>query len=127
MKKMSTLLLLCLFLIAAFALSGCESGYSESEMEAATQQAYDQGFEDGYYRGTQDQLEEDYDDLLIDGCSIRTISDHVYNEYGLTPNEAFMIVDEYEYDASHGGYTWSEYQNAIEAIFCTASIFPYDY
>lgn len=108
-------------------LNGCGNPYTEADLEDAKQQAYNEGFEDGYYRGSKDQQEEDYDELLIDGCSIRTIEDHVYNEYGITPSEAFTIVDEYEYDSSHGGYTKAEYQNAIEAIFYTAAIFPQDY
>lgn len=108
-------------------LNGCGNPYTEADLEDAKQQAYNEGFEDGYYRGSKDQQEKDYEDLLIDGSSIRNIEERVFNEYGVTPHEAFAIVDEYEYDSSHGGYTKAEYQNAIGAIFYTAAIFPYDY
>lgn len=127
MKKMSTLLLLCLFLVTAFALSGCESGYSESEMEAATQQAYNQGFDDGYYQGGKDMKEIAAENFLIDGYSIRDIENEVYETYGMTPHEAFVIIDEYTYDSKHGGYTKAEYENAVEIAFYTIACFPYDY
>lgn len=124
----------CSVFVLVFALlilSGCGKSYIEADIEEATKQAYSQGYEDGYkdghHRGAEEQREEDYEDLLIDGLSIRNIIEEVYNEFGITPSEAFTIVDEYEYDSSHGGYTKSEYRNAIEAMYYTASIFPYDY
>ena len=125
-----------LFLTAViFALCGCENSgsisYSASDIENARQQGYGEGYSDGYSdgysHGTESQKEEDYAELLIDGLSIRELERMVYQEYGLTPYQAFGIVDEYEYDSTHGGFTWDEYQNAIEAIYYTASIFPYDY
>ena len=70
---------------------------------------------------------ENNDDLLIDGRSIRDVADQVYAEYGMTPYEALSVIDEYEYDYTHGGYTWAEYKQAIEVVYYTASIFPYDY
>lgn len=114
-----------------FVLCGCGNSvsvsYSESDIENARQQGYSEGYSDGYSHGIENQKEEDYSDLLIDGLSIRGLESKVYQEYGLTPSQAFGIVDEYEYDSSHGGFTWAEYQNAIEAIYYTASIFPQDY
>ena len=119
--------LFSILVVIAFVLCGCGNSYSDSDIEAARQQGYDKGYSDGYSRGVEDQKEEDYEDLLIDGLSIRGLENKVYQKYGLTPSQAFGIVDEYEYDSSHGGFTWSEYQNAIEAIYYTASIFPFDY
>lgn len=116
-----------LLTIAIVALCGCGKSYTESDIESARRQGYDDGYCDGYSRGVEDRREEDYDNLLIDGRSIRDIEEQVYREYGLTPSQAFGIVDEYEYDSSHGGFTWAEYQNAIEGIYYTASIFPQDY
>ena len=127
MKKMSILLVLCLLFSLAFGLSGCESGYSESEMEAATQQAYDHGFDDGYYQGAEDTKEIAAEYFLIDGYSIRDIENEVYETYGMTPHEAFVIIDEYTYDSTHGGYTKAEYENAVEIAFYTIACFPYDY
>lgn len=130
--------LFSILVVIAFALCGCGNSYSDSDIEAARQQGYDKGYSDGYNRGMKDHREESeyqheetiedlLDELLIDGRSIRDVEEQVYREYGLTPSQAFGIVDEYEYDSTHGGFTWSEYQNAIDAIYYTASIFPYDY
>lgn len=117
--------------VAIAALGGCGNSYTESDMESARQQGYSEGYSegyrDGYDQGAEDRRDEDYDELLIDGRSIRNIQDQVYDMYGLTPSQAFGIVDEYEYDSTHGGFTWSEYQNALEAVYYTASIFPQDY
>ena len=118
-------LLLILLAISVAALSGCARIYSESDYEKAKQQSYNQGFNEGYDRGVQDQREKDCEDFLIDGCSIVDIEKKVYGKYGITPSEAFSIIDEYEYDSSHGGITWNEYQIAIEAIYYTAAVFPY--
>lgn len=116
-----------LLTIAVVALCGCGKIYSESDIENAREQGYNEGYCAGYDRGVEERRTEDYNNLLIDGRSIRNIQDQVYDEFGLTPAQAFGIVDEYEYDSTHGGFTWSEYQNAIEAIYYTASIFPQDY
>lgn len=124
-KRMSNYTCLALILaLSLLILSGC--GISSADFEEAKEQAYREGYEDGYYRGSEEQREEDYEDLLIDGRSISDIVEHVYNEYGMTPSEAFAIYDEYEYDSSHGGYTWAEYKNAMEVMYFTTSLFPLD-
>ena len=120
-------LFVVLLVIAVVAFCGCEDYYTESELESARQQGYNEGFNTGYTRGLKDQREKDCNEFLIDGRSIRNIEEQVYDKYGVTPSQAFGIVDEYEYDSSHGGFTWDEYQNAIEAIYYTASIFPQTY
>lgn len=112
-------------MLSLLLLSGC--GISSTDLEEAKEQAYREGYEDGYYRGSEEQREQDYEDLLMDGRSIRDIEEQVYEEYGMTPSEAFGIIDEYEYDSTHGGYSWSEYKEAIEVMYYTMSIFPQDY
>ena len=115
---------LALCLLASFFLCGCEEYYSSSYVDDAKQQSYNDGYRSGYEQGMKDQEELDYERFCIDGTSINTIVDRIYREYGITPADAFTMYDEYNYDSSHGGITWSEYNNAIEAIFATASIFP---
>lgn len=112
--------------IIIICLCGCGNGkaYTASEVEEMMQQAYREGYASGYDQGMRDQWDEDCEELLIDGCSIKNIRDSIYHEFGMTPDEAFNIVDSYECDPSHDGITWSEYQKAIEAIYCTVSIFP---
>ena len=99
----------------------------ESKIEAARKEGYSEGYDDGYERGAKDQKQKDLEEYTIDTRSIQDIVNRVYEEYGMTPSEAFMIFDVYTYDSTHGGFTWSEYQNALEAIYYTASIFPQDY
>lgn len=123
MKKRILSYLLVILLTVQF-LSAC--GVSENKLEEVREQAYREGYEYGYYRGAEEQREKDYEELLIDGHSIRTIVEEIYDEFGMTPSEAFAIYDDYEYDSSHGGYTWAEYQKAIEVMICTASVFPSD-
>ena len=113
-----------------FLLCGC-SCYSSEEIESIKQQAYDEGYnagyDVGYHQGADDQWELACEELLIDGYSIRNIEEEVLEEFGMTPAEAFIIYDNYTYDWTHGGYTWQEYQTAIEAMYYTSCIFPYDY
>ena len=99
----------------------------ESKIEAARKEGYSEGYDDGYERGAKDQKQKDLEEYTIDTRSIQDIVNRVYEEYGMTPSEAFMIFDVYTYDSTHGGFKWSEYQNALEAIYYTASIFPQDY
>lgn len=118
--------LVFLLTVVAIVLCGCVEIYTAEDMMEAKQQGYNEGYECGYHSGKADQREEDYDAFLIDGMSIRNIVEKVYNEYGITPSKAFSICDEYEYDSNHGGITWDEYQNAINAIYYTADLFPSD-
>lgn len=96
----------------------------ESKIEAARKEGYSEGYDDGYERGAKDQKQKDLEEYTIDTRSIQDIVNRVYEEYGMTPSEAFMIFDVYTYDSSHGGYTWAEYQEALEVMYFTASIFP---
>lgn len=115
-----------LLTVAIVALCGCGKSYSESDIESARQQAYDEGFDDGYDRGAEDQREMDCEEFLVDGHSLRDIVDEVYNEFGITPSEAFYITEDYNYAPNRGGYTWDEYQKAIEIMYYTLSIIPSD-
>lgn len=117
-------LLAILLTVAAVVMCGCGESYSEADIEEARQQGYTEGYSAGYNRGAEDRQDEDYDDFLIGGMSIRDLSDQVYKEYGMYPSEAFNIFDSYQCDADHGGYSWDEYQKAIEAMYFTSCIFP---
>lgn len=143
MKKLFAMLLAA----AMLCLCGCAKSYSESEVEKIKKEAYNEGYEVGRNKGSEDGYSagysagysdgvedgfsdgwntKDYDDYLINGKAITDLRDEVYVKYGLTPHEAFSMVDEYEYDWTHGGITWDEYQNAIAAIYYTAERFPYE-
>lgn len=95
----------------------------QSRIEAAREEGYNEGYDDGYERGVRDQAEKESREYFINGRSIRDVSEKVFDEYGMTPDEAFGIYDEYTYDSSHGGYTWKEYQTALEAMCYTSALF----
>lgn len=94
---------------------------SASEKE---KEAYDSAYDEGYQQGRKDQEESDWEKLTIEGKSIVDVEDQVYQYYGMTPYEAWGTIEEYNYDGTHGGITWEEYQNAIEAAVSTAGFFP---
>ncbi len=121
---MERTLLSVLLLLVAVVLCGCADTYSASDMEQAKEYSYNNGYDAGYSDGLEQGREEAYEECLIDGQSIRYVQDQFYREYGMTPSEAFSIIDEYEYDSSHGGITWSEYRTSIESLYYLADIFP---
>lgn len=96
----------------------------KKQTETTTGYLYNADYEEGYERGHEAGEEAAAEDLTIDGVSIVDIVDLVYDHYGMTPQEAWSIIDEYNYDGTHGGITWEEYQNAIEAAVATAMYFP---
>ncbi len=88
------------------------------------QEAYDVAYDDGYQQGREDQEAADREKLTIEGKSIVDIVDLVYDHYGMTPQEAWGVIEEYNYDGTHGGFTWEEYMDAMEAAVATAMYFP---
>lgn len=114
----------CIALIVlACVLCGC-GVYSSEEVQRIKEDAYREGYEAGYDHGAEDQLELIIDEYVVDGRSIGDIEKSVYRKFGVTPHQAFQIFDEYTYDGASSGYTWSDYQVALEAMYYTASIFP---
>ena len=108
------------FFFMAGSCSDRESQRIESIASEAREEGYRQGYDAGYERGASDQHEKDCEDLIMEGRSIRDISNAVERVYGITPRQAFDIYED-------GGYSWSDLKNAKEAIYYTASIFPSDY
>lgn len=91
--------------------------------------AYDNGHDDGYRAGYEDgknlQYEEDCENMLIDGVSIRDVSETIQSMYDMSPSMAYDTVYCYKTEPDHGGYTLAEYQEAIEAILTTASMIDF--
>ena len=88
------------------------------------QETYDIAYDDGYQQGREDQEAADWEKLTIEGKSIVDIVDLVSDHYGMTPQEAWGVIEEYNYDGTHGGFTWEEYMDAMEAAVATAMYFP---
>lgn len=118
-------LLIILSLVAVFYMLDIRwdnmAKVSASEKE---KEAYDSAYEEGYQQGRKDQEESDWEKLTIEGKSIVDVEEQVYEYYEMTPYEAWSVIEEYNYDGTHGGIAWEEYQNAIEAAVSTAGFFP---
>ena len=121
--KTSIIIVLSLVAVAyAFSIRAHNEGKTTNvEKEKA---AYDNAYDEGYQQGCKDQEESDREKLTIEGKSIVDVEEQVYKYYGMKPYEAWNIIDAYNYDSSHDGITWEEYQNAIEAAVSTAGFFP---
>ena len=109
MKKHITLL--PVFILMAFLLLSC-----------GQEKTYDDGFEDGYdcgYSEARFKYEDDYVRGIIEGENaiagdIDWISVEIRIEYGIDPEEAVYILQDYMFDPDSVSYT--EMCNAIYAI-----------
>lgn len=79
----------------------------------------------GYDAGVEYQKNHDLQELTIDGVDIRWIADQVSQVYGMQPAKAYTIVCGYSEKPNHDGYTFERYQEALEAILYTVSLFPF--
>lgn len=79
----------------------------------------------GYDAGVEYQKNHDLQELTIDGVDIRWIADQVSQVYGMQPAKAYTIVCGYSEKPNHDGYTFERYQEAMEAILYTVSLFPF--
>lgn len=119
-----SLLLVLGFVAFAYVLNIRNGNIREQEAEKNEKVVYESAYQAGYKRGQEVQEEEDTEKYCYEGRSIYDIEESVLDYYGITPAEAWHTIDEYNFDASHGGITWDEYQNAIQAAFATAGQFP---
>lgn len=108
--------------VGCFRVTANNNGASEEDIQKARQEGYNEGYENGmnaaaYYA---DELLS----AIMEEKGVQDIQDEIYERYGVTPQEAWSIIDEYNYDWTHGGYTWAEYQNALDAVYATAGLFP---
>ena len=107
-------------------LGSCsEQGVKEeaAKIEAARKEGYSEGYDDGYERGAEQQRELDVAEFTLDALGIRDVLDRVVAEYGMTPGEAATIYELYTWEANHDGVTWKEYQEALEVLYFTSSLF----
>lgn len=98
----------------------------KKQTETTAGYSYNADYEEGYDRGHEAGEEAAAEDLTIDGVSIVDIDDKVFDHYGMSVSEAWGMVECYETEADHGGWSWAEYQNALEAVLYAASLFPGD-
>ena len=99
----------------------------QAEAAAAEQIASErmESYNRGYDAGVEYQKNHDLQELTIDGVDIRWIADQVSQVYGMQPAKAYTIVCGYSEKPNHDGYTFERYQEALEAILYTVSLFPF--
>lgn len=84
-----------------------------------------EGYNEGYSEGKKFQRNWDTDKMTVNGQNLKDIVNDVAEEYGIEPAVAYDILNAYNNNADHGGYSWDEYQEAIQVIIYTVSLIPY--
>lgn len=115
--------LICWLVWALFG-SGKSEKAEARPTETTSGYLYNADYEEGYERGHEAGEESAAEELTIDGVSIVDIDEKVLDRYGMSVSEAWGMVECYETEADHGGWSWAEYQNALEAVRYAASLFP---
>lgn len=95
------------------------------QAESARNEEYNQGYYAGYDKGQEEQWVSDRQSLVVRGKNLKMIIESVESEYGIEPAKAYAILNAYNNNADHGGYSWDEYQEAIQVIIYTVSLIPY--
>lgn len=103
---------------------GVQCGAS-AHAESARNEGYNQGYYAGYDKGKEEQWVSDRQSLVVRGKNLKMIIESVESEYGIEPAKAYAILNAYNNNADHGGYSWDEYQEAIQVIIYTVSLIPY--
>lgn len=114
------------FAVAALSFAiGLEVG--NAKVDPAWDEGYSAGHDDGYAEGKNFQRNWDTDKMTVGGQNLKDIVNDVAEEYGIEPAEAYDILSDYNDRPDHGGYSWDEYQEAIQVIIYTVSLMPYSY
>lgn len=119
--------ILCVVIAGAAALYGAwyfgvQCG-AKAQTEIMTEQ--NEGYNEGYAEGKNFQRNWDTDKMTVSGQNLKDIVNDVAEEYGIEPAEAYDILSDYNDQPDHGGYSWDEYQEAIQVIIYTVSLIPY--
>ena len=119
--------ILCIVIAGAAALYGAwyfgvQCG-AKAQTEIMTEQ--NEGYNEGYSEGKKFQRNWDIDKMTVSGQNLKDIVNDVAEEYGIEPAVAYDILNDYNDNADHGGYSWDEYQEAIQVIIYTVSLIPY--
>ena len=119
--------ILCVVIAGAAALYGAwyfgvQCG-AKAQTEIMTEQ--NEGYNEGYAEGKNFQRNWDTDKMTVSGQNLKDIVNDVAEEYGIEPAVAYDILNDYNDKPDHGGYSWDEYQEAIQVIIYTVSLIPY--
>lgn len=114
--------------VGCFRVTAPDENASKEKLQEARDEGYSEGYNEGYDNGVEAMAEYAYGLIQEEQekTGVQEIQAEILERYGVTPWEAWSLIDNYNYDSSHGGVTWEEYQNAIEAVLDTAGSFPMD-
>lgn len=104
---------------------GVKSGAEAQETIMAEQMdaAVKQAALDAKSEGKHEQLSRDKKSMEYNGTTAAKIARRIKAIYGMPPQDAYEIVAAYNENGNHGGYSLDEYQEALEAVLRTASMF----
>lgn len=128
--KTNKALIFLLVLLAVLCLcvawkAGRQFGAENTRAELAEQMdaAVKQAALDAKSEGKHEQLSRDKKSMEYNGTTAAKIARRIKAIYGMPPQDAYEIVAAYNENGNHGGYSWDEYQEALEAVLRTASMF----
>lgn len=89
------------------------------QMETAVQDAKNEA--------KRQQQEKDIEGLTVGNKNLKTLVTLVEGQYGVGPREAYDLVMDYADQGANSGYSYDEYENALEAILYFAELVPEGY
>lgn len=96
-------------------------------IQGESQGSYDSGYQAGYAAGKEFQREKDVEGLTVGNKNLKTLVTLVESQYGVGPREAYDLVMDYADQGANSGYSYDEYENALEAILYFAELVPDGY
>lgn len=88
---------------------------------------YDSAYQRGYTAGKDAQYEKDLKGMTVGNKNLKTLVTLVESQYGVGPREAYDLVMDYADQGANSGYSYDEYENALEAILYFAELVPEGY
>lgn len=85
---------------------------------------YDSAYQRGYTAGKDAQYEKDLKGMTYGNKNLKTLVALVESQYGVGPREAYDLVMDYADQGANSGYSYDEYENALEAILYFAELVP---
>lgn len=116
-----------MFAAAAVLMVGVYIPGVRQQAAEQAESARNEGYNEGYAEGKNFQRNWDTDKMTVGGQNLKDIVNDVAEEYGIEPAEAYDILSDYNDRPDHGGYSWDEYQEAIQVIIYTVSLIPYSW
>ena len=101
----------------------CGAKAQEEILTEQMEKAVDIARKEGNADGKKEQREIDQKAMKHGKRSSATIAYNVNAAYGMYPEDAYAIINDYNSKADHGGHSWEVYQTAMRAVIYTANLF----